>query len=163
MKWTAPAPPPGAAGAPRPWELVFVRHVFRSSPTRYIKGRRDEGQGQPLSADRLPESSGDTGVSGDHSCDLSFATLIERAGHITPRVLPPCRSLIDVTFGGECVSCTYTHRSWSDGELYFFFNEGNQRQSHTFGVSGHGSHTDGRSRMLFARARMISNLRFEPR
>jgi hypothetical protein len=32
--WRAPAPPAGAAGYPKPWELVLVRHVFRSSPTR---------------------------------------------------------------------------------------------------------------------------------
>ena len=34
IKWMAPAPPPGAGGYPKPWELVLVRHVFRSSPTR---------------------------------------------------------------------------------------------------------------------------------
>ena len=31
----APPPPGALSGAPRPWELVLVRHVFRSSPTRY--------------------------------------------------------------------------------------------------------------------------------
>ena len=34
ISWRAPAPPPGAAGYPKPWELVLIRHVFRSSPTR---------------------------------------------------------------------------------------------------------------------------------
>ncbi len=34
IDWRAPAPPPGAAGYPKPWELVLVRHMFRSSPTR---------------------------------------------------------------------------------------------------------------------------------
>ncbi|MGA3099458.1 MAG: glycosyl hydrolase [Bryobacteraceae bacterium] len=34
IKWMAPAPPPGAGGYPRPWELLLVRHIFRSSPTR---------------------------------------------------------------------------------------------------------------------------------
>ena len=34
IKWMAPAPPPGAGGYPKPWELVLVRHIFRSSPTR---------------------------------------------------------------------------------------------------------------------------------
>ena len=34
IKWMAPAPPAGAGGYPKPWELVLVRHVFRSSPTR---------------------------------------------------------------------------------------------------------------------------------
>ena len=34
IKWMAPAPPPGAGGYPKPWELVLIRHIFRSSPTR---------------------------------------------------------------------------------------------------------------------------------
>ena len=34
IDWRAPAPPPGAGGYPKPWELILVRHVFRSSPTR---------------------------------------------------------------------------------------------------------------------------------
>jgi hypothetical protein len=34
IDWRAPAPPPGFSGYPKPWELVLVRHVFRSSPTR---------------------------------------------------------------------------------------------------------------------------------
>ena len=34
IDWRAPAPPPGAAGYPKPWELILVRHMFRSSPTR---------------------------------------------------------------------------------------------------------------------------------
>jgi hypothetical protein len=33
IKWTAPAPPPGASW-PKPWELVLIRHMYRSSPTR---------------------------------------------------------------------------------------------------------------------------------
>ena len=34
IQWRAPAPPPGAAGYPKPWELILIRHMFRSSPTR---------------------------------------------------------------------------------------------------------------------------------
>jgi len=34
IDWRAPAPPPGASGYPKPWELYLVRHIFRSSPTR---------------------------------------------------------------------------------------------------------------------------------
>jgi len=34
INWRAPAPPPGAGGYPKPWELILVRHIFRSSPTR---------------------------------------------------------------------------------------------------------------------------------
>jgi hypothetical protein len=32
INWRAPAPPPGASGYPKPWELILVRHIFRSSP-----------------------------------------------------------------------------------------------------------------------------------
>jgi len=34
IDWRAPAPPAGFVGYPKPWELILVRHVFRSSPTR---------------------------------------------------------------------------------------------------------------------------------
>jgi hypothetical protein len=34
IDWRAPAPPVGFTGYPKPWELVLIRHVFRSSPTR---------------------------------------------------------------------------------------------------------------------------------
>ncbi len=34
IKWRAPSAPPGASGSPRPWELMLIRHMFRSSPTR---------------------------------------------------------------------------------------------------------------------------------
>ena len=34
IQWRAPAPPAGASGYPKPWELILVRHMFRSSPTR---------------------------------------------------------------------------------------------------------------------------------
>jgi hypothetical protein len=34
IHWRAPAPPPGASGYPKPWDLILVRHMFRSSPTR---------------------------------------------------------------------------------------------------------------------------------
>ena len=32
IKWRAPVP--AAGGAPHPWELILIRHMFRSSPTR---------------------------------------------------------------------------------------------------------------------------------
>jgi len=41
ISWRAPAPPQGAAGYPKPWELTLVRHVFRSSPTR--SNNREDG------------------------------------------------------------------------------------------------------------------------
>ena len=33
---------------------------------------------------------------------------------------------------------TYTHRSWRDAEMYFFFNESNQEQSRTATIAGRG-------------------------
>ena len=41
IHWRAPAPPAGASGNPRPWELVLIRHMFRSSPTRSFN--REDG------------------------------------------------------------------------------------------------------------------------
>ena len=41
IHWRAPAPPAGASGYPKPWELILVRHVFRSSPTR--NNNREDG------------------------------------------------------------------------------------------------------------------------
>ena len=69
--------------------------------------------------------------------DLSFATLIEPAGDITPNVLAALPKP-DVKLDTECPTCTYTHRSWKDGEMYFFFNEGNQRQAHNVTLAGQG-------------------------
>jgi hypothetical protein len=69
--------------------------------------------------------------------DLNFATLIEPAGDITERViaaLPKPDVMLDTAWR----RLTYTHRSWRDGDLYFFFNEGNQEQSRTATIAGHG-------------------------
>jgi len=41
IDWRAPAPPPGAGGYPKPWQLILVRHIFRSSPTR--ASNREDG------------------------------------------------------------------------------------------------------------------------
>src|SRR5208283_3211866 len=54
--------------------------------------------------------------------DLSFATLIEPSGDITPRVLAALPAP-DVKLDSEFPRLTYTHRSWSDADMYFFFNE----------------------------------------
>jgi hypothetical protein len=69
--------------------------------------------------------------------DLSFATLIEPAGDITERVLAALPKP-DVALDTEWKRLTYTHRSYRDGDLYFFFNEGNQAQSRTATIAGHG-------------------------
>jgi hypothetical protein len=69
--------------------------------------------------------------------DLSFATLIEPAGDITERLLAALPKP-DVALDSEWKRLTYTHRSYRDGDLYFFFNEGNQAQSRTATTAGHG-------------------------
>ena len=69
--------------------------------------------------------------------DLSFAALIEPSGGITPRVLAALPKP-DVALDSACPRLTYTHRSWHDAEMYFFFNESNQAQSRTATVAGRG-------------------------
>jgi hypothetical protein len=69
--------------------------------------------------------------------DLSFATLIEPSGDITERVIAALPKP-DVALDSEWKRLTYTHRSYRDGDLYFFFNEGNQAQSRTATIAGHG-------------------------
>jgi hypothetical protein len=69
--------------------------------------------------------------------DLSFATLIEPSGDITPRVVAALPKP-DVALESVWQRLTYTHRSWRDAEMYFFFNEGNQEQSRTATIAGRG-------------------------
>jgi hypothetical protein len=69
--------------------------------------------------------------------DLSFAALIEPAGDITERVIEALPKP-DVKLDSAWQRLTYNHRSWRDGEMYFFFNEGNQEQSRTTAIAGRG-------------------------
>jgi hypothetical protein len=69
--------------------------------------------------------------------DLSFATLIEPSGDITERVLAALPKP-DVKLDSPWQRLTYNHRSWSDGEMYFFFNESNQAESRMATIAGHG-------------------------
>jgi len=69
--------------------------------------------------------------------DLSFATLIEPAGDITPRVLAALPKP-DVKLDAEFPRLTYAHRTFSDGDMYLFFNESNQEESRVATVAGHG-------------------------
>jgi len=73
----------------------------------------------------------------DAKPDLSFATLIEPSGDITPRVLEALPKP-DVKLDAAFPRLTYTHRSWRDGELYYFFNESNQAESRMASIAGHG-------------------------
>ena len=69
--------------------------------------------------------------------DLSFATLIEPSGDITPRVLAALPKP-DVKLDTQFPRLTYTHRSWRDGEMYFFFNESDKKESRTATIAGRG-------------------------
>ncbi len=69
--------------------------------------------------------------------DLSFATLIEPSGDITPRVLAALPKP-DVKVDAEFPRLTYMHRIWADGDMYFFFNESNKEESRTVTVAGKG-------------------------
>ncbi len=68
--------------------------------------------------------------------DLSFAVL-EPAAEITPRVVQALPKP-DVALDRPCPPITYNHRSLLDAEVYFFFNESNQRQSRTAILAGGG-------------------------
>src|SRR5271157_3079494 len=69
--------------------------------------------------------------------DLSFATLIEPSGDITPRVLAALPKP-DVKLDAEFPRLTYTHRSWRDADLYYFFNESNKHETRMATIGGHG-------------------------
>jgi hypothetical protein len=69
--------------------------------------------------------------------DLSFATLLEPAGDLTARVVAALPQP-DVALDSPCPALKYTHRTWRDADLYFFFNESDQPQSRTVSVWGHG-------------------------
>ncbi|MGD0859034.1 MAG: glycosyl hydrolase [Terracidiphilus sp.] len=69
--------------------------------------------------------------------DLSFATLIEPSGDITPQVIAALPSP-DVKLDAEFPRLTYTHRAWRDGDMYYFFNESGKPESRAATIVGHG-------------------------
>jgi hypothetical protein len=69
--------------------------------------------------------------------DLSFATLIEPSGDITPQVIAALPSP-DVKLDAEFPRLTYTHRAWRDGDMYYFFNESGKPESRAATIAGHG-------------------------
>jgi len=73
--------------------------------------------------------------------DLSFATLIEPSGDITPAVIAALPKP-DVKLDAEFLRLTYTHRKWTDGDMYFFFNESTKAESRMATVAGHGTAQD---------------------
>ncbi|HWB86445.1 MAG TPA: glycosyl hydrolase [Bryobacteraceae bacterium] len=73
--------------------------------------------------------------------DLSFATLIEPSGDITPRVIAALPKP-DVALDSALPRLTYTHRTWRDGDMYFFFNESDKEESRMATVEGRGQAQD---------------------
>ncbi|HEY4381146.1 MAG TPA: glycosyl hydrolase, partial [Acidobacteriaceae bacterium] len=73
--------------------------------------------------------------------DLSFATLVESSGEVTPAVLAALPKP-DVKMDAEFPRLTYAHRKWSDGDMYFFFNESNKAESRVATIAGHGTAQD---------------------
>jgi hypothetical protein len=73
--------------------------------------------------------------------DLSFATLIEPSGDITPRVIAALPKP-DVKLDAAFPRLTYSHRSWTDGDMYFFFNESDQPESRSATIAGKGQAQD---------------------
>ena len=73
--------------------------------------------------------------------DVSFATLIEASGDITPAVLAALPKP-DVKLDAEFQRLTYTHRQFTDGDMYFFFNESNKAESRVATLAGHGKAQD---------------------
>ena len=69
--------------------------------------------------------------------DLSFATLIEPAGDITPRVIAALPKP-DVKLDSEFPGLTYTHKTWADADMYYFFNESNHAETRMATLAGHG-------------------------
>jgi len=54
-----------------------------------------------------------------------------------------------VKLDAEFPRLTYAHRSWSDAEMYLFFNESNKEESRMASIAGHGTRKCG----TWARAR----------
>jgi hypothetical protein len=73
--------------------------------------------------------------------DLSFATLIEPSGDITAAVIAALPKP-DVKLDAAFPRLTYTHRAWTDGDMYFFFNESTKTESRMATIAGHGKAQD---------------------
>ena len=73
--------------------------------------------------------------------DLSFATLIEPSGDITAAVLAALPKP-DVKLDSDFPRLTYTHRTFTDGDMYYFFNESDKAESRNATIAGHGTAQD---------------------
>jgi hypothetical protein len=70
--------------------------------------------------------------------DLSFATLVEASGDVTQAVVAALPKP-DVSLDKPMERLTYAHRSWKDGEMYFFFNESATAETRIATVLGPGT------------------------
>jgi hypothetical protein len=70
--------------------------------------------------------------------DLSFATLIEPSGDITAAVIAALPKP-DVKLDSAFPRLTYTHRQFTDGDMYYFFNESTATESRMATIAGHGT------------------------
>jgi hypothetical protein len=68
--------------------------------------------------------------------DVSFA-VIEPSGDITDRVIQALPKP-DVTLDSPCAAIKYTRRTYSDADVYFFFNESDEKQSRIATLAGRG-------------------------
>ncbi len=97
------------------------------------------GGGKVIFVGRTPTMVADrTFLNGVGSPDLSFATLLEPTPEITDRVvaaLPPP----DVKLDAASPAIKYIHRSYKDGEVYFFFNESSDAVTRTATLAGSGT------------------------
>ena len=68
--------------------------------------------------------------------DLGWAVR-EPSGELTPRVLEALPKP-DVVLDQPCAPVKYQHRRWRDADIYFFFNEGTEKQSRKAVLTGNG-------------------------
>jgi hypothetical protein len=73
--------------------------------------------------------------------DLSFATLVEPSREVTPAVLAALPRP-DVKLDSEFKRLTYAHRKWTDGDMYYFFNESDKTEARVATLAGHGKAQD---------------------
>jgi hypothetical protein len=86
---------------------------------------------------RLPSLANDrTFLNAAAPPDLAWA-VAEPSGEITPRVADALPAA-DVRFDRPQAAVKYLHRGWSDGEMYFFFNESAERQERSATLAGRG-------------------------
>ena len=69
--------------------------------------------------------------------DLSFSTLIEASGDITPAVLAALPKP-DLKLDAAFPRLTYTHRKWRDGDMYYLFNESDKPEMRMVTIAGQG-------------------------